>query len=471
MASVCILDDDRLVRSLLSDTVTEMGHRAAESPSLTEGLRMCAERGCDVVFLDVLLPDGNGLLAIERLRGLPSRPEVVIITGHGDPEGAELAIRHGAWDFLEKPLNVERVELTLRRVLAFRQQQNALGGRRTLKRAGIIGESRALRACLDLVAEAAASDVNVLISGETGTGKELFARAIHENSARADQEFIALDCASMTESLLESRLFGHTKGSFTGAAQTREGVFRFAHKGTLLMDEVGEMPSSMQRSFLRVLEERRFRPIGARDEVESDFRLVAATNRNLPEMVQLGLFRSDLLFRLRGLSITLPPLRERREDIPQLADYLLDQLCLRYGECGKELSGDFMETLLAYSWPGNVRELLHAVERAFSGARNEPAIYAQHLPVEIRVAVARDGVGGTAVTPSDAPPKPPPSGPDFQPATAYPTFRNFKAEAEKNYIEQLLLRTGGSIKEAVDLSGLSRGHLYELMKKYNVERP
>jgi two-component system NtrC family response regulator len=462
MARVLVLDDDRLVQRLIAATAAELGHEALPASTLAEGLTLCRNQACDVVFLDVLLPDGNGLSLIPELRSLPDAPEIVIITGHGDPEGADLAIRHGAWDFLAKPLSLDHLQLILSRVMAFRQQRRASGAGR-LELRNIVGESPALRTCLDLAAQAAASDINVLLLGETGTGKEVFARAIHDASPRAAMPFVTMDCASATESLLESQLFGHTRGSFTGADQDRDGVVRLAHRGTLFLDEVGELPVALQRSFLRVLETRRFRPIGGRSEIASDFRLIAATNRNLIEMASLDLFRTDLLYRLNGIAITLPPLRERKEDIPLLCRHFVAALCSRYNACGKAVSDDLAEALARYDWPGNVRELVHALERAFAASRGEPQIFAGHLPLDIRMAVARSRLHKDA---DDAPAAGPP-GPDA--ARPYQPYREFKDAAEKAYLKGLL-DAAASIAEASRIAGLSRGHLYQLLKKHDLDR-
>lgn len=463
MALICVLDDDSLTRRLIGAAVEEQGHTTVTASTITEGLATCGRNLVDVVFLDLMLPDGNGLDIIPRLRDLPSRPEIVIVTGHGDAEGAELAIRHGAWDYLTKPLSLENLVLILNRVVAFRRQREKPSERYRIKPAGIIGESHALRACLDMVAQAAASDASVLILGETGTGKELFASAVHEHSQRASRPFVALDCASITDTLLEDRIFGHEKGAFTGADRNRDGVVRQAHEGTLFLDEVGELSLSLQRSFLRVLETRRFRPIGSTREVSSDFRLIAATNRNLKEMVDLELFRSDLLFRLKGITITLPPLRERREDIPLICSHYLDQLCSHYGECEKQLTDDLLETLARYDWPGNVRELVHALERAFTAARSEPEIFSGHLPVDIRMAVAKRRFQEPEAA------KPGQATASAAGVDAFQSFRDYRDSAEKSYLKGLLGHAG-TMTEASRISGLSRGHLYQLLKKHGLDR-
>ncbi|MBI5520818.1 MAG: sigma-54-dependent Fis family transcriptional regulator [Desulfovibrio sp.] len=461
MALVLVLDDDPLVQRLITTTASELGHAALATSTLAEGLALCRSNSCDVVFLDLLLPDGNGLDHIPQIKSLPGAPEIVIVTGHGDPEGADLALRHGAWDFLTKPLSLENLQLILNRVVAFRQQRRSSSSG-MLKLRSIVGASPELLNCLNMAAQAAASDIPVLLRGETGTGKEVFAQAIHEASARAATPLVTMDCAAATESLLESQLFGHTKGSFTGADRDRDGVVRLAHGGTLFLDEVGELPLALQRSFLRVLETRSFRPIGGRNEVSSDFRLIAATNRNLLEMASLDLFRTDLLYRLNGITITLPPLRERKEDIPLLCQYFMETLCGRYDACGKSVSDDLIEAAMRHDWPGNVRELYNAMERAFIASRGEPKIFAGHLPLNIRMAVVRSRLH------KDAPP-PPVTCPDGPASCRYQSYREFKDAMEKSYLKGLL-DTTASVAEAARTSGLSRGHLYQMLKKHGFDR-
>ncbi len=263
MADALIIDDDVTVCSMLSRMLENIGHGATHAHTLEEGLREVLSRSYDIVFLDVGLPDGNGLDALPKILETGSSPEVVIITGAGDPDGAELAIRSGAWDYLQKPLSPEKVILPLKRVLQYRDGlKKAQKPPVSLKREGIIGNSPTIKACLDLVAQAAGSESNVLISGETGTGKELFARAIHDNSPRAGGIFVTVDCAAIPDTLVESTLLGHVKGAFTGADRTQEGLIKQADGGTLFLDEVGELPLPLQKAFLRVLQERRFRPLG-----------------------------------------------------------------------------------------------------------------------------------------------------------------------------------------------------------------
>jgi len=468
MAIILIIDDDHLMCETMTRMVRRLGHETLAAETLAEGLALAAAHECDVVFLDVRLPDGNGLDALPKIDALTCHPEVIIMTGFGDPNGAELAIKSGAWDYIEKSSSVKEITLSLERALQYRQQKTAVAQSRTvaaLKRSQIIGNSPRLNACLDLVAQAAGSDVNVFITGETGTGKELFARAVHENSQRARGNFVVVDCTALPETLVESLLFGHEKGSFTGADKARDGLVRQAHCGTLFLDEVGELPLPLQKAFLRVLQEHRFRPLGSSREVESDFRLVAATNRNLDLMVERGQFREDLLFRLRSYVIELPPLRERPEDIQELARHYADRFCERYGIAPKGFSPEFIKTLLAYSWPGNVREFVHTMERVLAAARYEATLFNKHLPTNIRIEVTRAAVEND-----------PPAGATqtVDAVQTLPKLTDYREEvyneAERNYLIDLMALSGQNIQEACRISGLSQSRLYALLKKHDISR-
>jgi two-component system, NtrC family, response regulator len=495
MACVLIVDDDRLLGRTLSELIERMGHQARWAHTLQDGLQQALSPDLDVVLLDVRLPDGNGLEIIPPIQVSPSSPEIIIITGYGDADGAELAIKSGAWDYIQKPFSQKNLILTLKRALQYREQKTARTvtvGVRALKREGIVGDSPKMQASFELVAQASSSEANVLIVGETGTGKELFARAIHGNSPRAGCPFVVLDCAALPDTLVASVLFGHAKGAFTGAEIARDGLIMQAHRGTLFLDEVGELPLTVQKAFLRVLQERRFRPVGEKYEKESDCRIVAATNRGLEEMVKEGLFRSDLLFRLQGITIELAPLRERGEDIRALAMYYLTRLCERYRVTIKGVSPEFLEVLARYAWPGNVRELFNAIEHAFAAADQSAVLYPKHLPTGIRVHLARSSIrqedevstellGGESVGPtgsgsvlSNEPLHGADEFPSGEPQQSRLTLRKFRrihlAEIEKAYLTDLLSAAHGDIKAACEVSGLSPSRLYELLKKHRITR-
>ena len=465
MSKILIIDDDDLMCQSLSHVAARLGHEAVCTHTLAAGVEKASSQSFDVVFLDVRMPDGNGLETLPAIEATPSAPEIIIMTGFGNPLGAELAIRSGAWDYIEKGSSVKEITLSLVRALEYRKQKYSGRDARSvvlLKREGIVGNSPKMKGCLELVAQAAECDANVLITGETGSGKELFARAVHRNSRRSGKGFVVVDCAALPETLVESLLFGHEKGAFTGADQSRDGLVLQANGGTLFLDEVGELPLALQKSFLRVLQEHRFRPVGGHREIASDFRVVAATNRDLDRMVREGRFREDLLFRLRTFAIELPPLRERPEDVKVLAAHHVDKLCERYGLAAKGFSPEFMNVLAVYPWPGNVRELVNSLERTVAAAGQEPILFPKHLPVQIRVHVAQASVRSGQE--EERPETPPPA--------AFPNLHDFResvyAQAERQYLHDLLSLSRDNMNEACRLSGLSQSRLYALLKKQEI---
>ena len=470
MAKILIIDDDKAICDALGNVMQRMGHDTEYALTLEQGLRKVSAGEFDIVFLDVRLPDGNGLNALPEIRESSSAPEVIIITGEGDPDGAELAIKSGAWDYLEKPPSLDGMTLPLIRAIQYREEKKARKPQVALQRNGIIGVAPQISACLDIVAKAAGSDAPVLVTGETGTGKECFSEAIHRNSPRHGKNFVVVDCASLTESLVESTLFGHKKGAFTGADRQQTGLIAQADGGTLFLDEVGELPLSVQKTFLRVLQEHRFRPVGGKHEVRSDFRLIAATNRDLNQLVATGRFRQDLLFRLLSITIDLPPLRKRGDDIWELALHFMNKFSNRDRKGTKGFSPEFMASLEAYRWPGNVRELANAMENILAEAGDSPILFPKHLPVHIRVTLARASVGKRGQAGS--------AEPEGKEVVSSPELGRWKAfrdaaihEAEKGYLLKLMSFTRGKIKDACEISGLSRPRLYALLKKHGISRP
>lgn len=463
MAEILIIDDDEMLCDTLSRHLKRIGYNVDFSLTLEDGLKRAASRAHDVVLLDVNLPDGNGLDALPRIRETPSCPEVIIFTGEGEPDGAETAIRSGAWDYIEKPPSLKAMMLPLARALQYREEKKKKS-RTALKRDNIVGTSLPLKKCLDLLAEAANSEVNILVTGETGTGKELFARAVHENSRRANQRFVVVDCAALPENLVESMLFGHEKGAFTGAEKPSSGLVRQADRGTLFLDEVGELPLSIQKSFLRVLQERRIRPLGGHQEIESDFRLVAATNRDLDEMAESGRFRKDLLFRLKSLVIELPPLRVRPEDIREIAIYHVSRLSARYSIGVKAFSPEFIDALCRYDWPGNVRELFNTLERSLVAAMEAPVLFPKHLPTNIRIKLARASV--TKKSPAKTS-----RGETIFKSANFPSLRDYQTDLKRQYFHELMIHTVGDLQEACRIAGVSRSSLYDHLKKYDIPQP
>ncbi len=468
MAKILIIDDDESICTSLSHMVKRMGHNVICSNTLLNGLALLAVDTFDVVFLDVRMPDGNGLEALPKIEEAPSSPEIIIMTGYGDPDGAELAIKSGAWDYIEKGASTKEITLPLVRALQYREHKLSCMTAKNivvLKREYIIGNSSKLNACLDIVAQAAGSNASVLITGETGSGKELFARAVHENSHRAKGNFVVVDCAALPETLVESLLFGHEKGAFTGADQARDGLIRQANSGTLFLDEIGELPLLMQKAFLRVLQEHNFRPVGGQREVASDFRLVAATNRDIDGMVKNGGFREDLWYRLKSFVITIPPLRERSEDIKELIRYHLDRFCDQYDFSPKAFSPEYLDILTQYNWPGNVRELVNTIERSIIAARFEPTLFPKHLPHEIRIKVAQATV--SHASPSNINSKP--IGTKYKTLPPMHEYReSIFSQAEKQYLNELMELAENKLDSASSISGLSQSRLYALLKKYNI---
>lgn len=458
MSKILIVDDDHVLCRMLADQLIKDNHQILITNTLFEGLNQVRSDSVDLVLLDVQLPDGNGLEVLAEFAAAESRPEVIIITGQGEPDGAEKAIMSGAWGYIEKPYVIRDLPLHMSRALEYRKEKQKI--KRVpvaLKRQNIIGNSPPLNSCLDQLASAAICDVNVLITGETGTGKELFAKAIHQNSRRAKKSFVIVDCAALPETLIESTLFGHVKGAFTGAERAQEGLIKSADGGTLFLDEIGELPLSIQKNFLRVLQEREFLPVGAKQRQYSDFRVVAATNRDLRQMVREGSFRDDLLFRLQAVNIHLPPLRERLEDIRDLAVHFLARLCQRYGVETKGVAADFVEVLSVYDWPGNIRELYQTIEQVFTDQSLGPTCFSIHLPNRFRVLQAKAGLQPKNTSTASAT------------VEQLPSWKEYRFQFERDYVERLVQQANGSAKNGCRISGLSRTRLYQLLNKYDLK--
>jgi len=467
MAKILIVDDDKMMADMLSNMVNRMDHESTCAYSIKQGMEALTDQSYDAVFLDVRLPDGNGLDMLKNLRETATSPEVIIITAEGDPDGAELAIRNGAWDYIEKPSSIDKMNLTLMRALQFRHEKNKRKPLVSLKREAIIGKSLQMQATLDSVAHASISNAPVFINGETGTGKELIALAIHENSTRSKANFVIVDCASLPENLVESSLFGYKKGAFTSADKDMDGLIKQADGGTLFLDEIGELPLKLQKSFLRVLQEHRYRPIGSKIELKSDFRVLAATNKNLNQLSKEGQFRNDLLFRLQSITIEIPPLREHKEDIKDLVLHYISKLCERYNLESKGFTPEFLEVLNSYDWPGNIRELINTIEWAISSAQDDPTLHQSHLPPHIRIKLVKKSLSK---------PKKPiiesqistDTSDDNQ--TLHQIRNTAIAKVETVYLQKLMTDKNNDIKTVCQISGLSRPRLYALLKKYNIAK-
>jgi two-component system NtrC family response regulator len=433
--------------------------------SLTEASKCLAEGNFDIVLTDLNLPDGDGLSLFPEIRKQKDLV-IIVLTGTGGADRAETALKCGAWDFLLKPVSPKEIKLTLRRALDYLEQFKKTK-RPLVDRTGIIGNSPEINQILEEVAHAALSDASVLITGETGTGKELFAHAIHRNSTRAKGPFVIVDCASLTETIVESILFGSKKGAFTGADKDRHGLIFQADGGTLFLDEAAEMPLNVQKIFLRVIQEKTFRPVGGSEEIHANFRLVSATNKDLSQMVEKGTYREDLFFRMSSSHIEIPSLRNQKESIEELLLHFLDHLSKKYCATSKGFTPDFLEMLTLYEWPGNIRELIGALEHSFSSGLGEPVLYPIHLPVNIRVSVTRNSVGKkrektpetkvSQILKNGIPP-------------SWNTYKQSGMSAlQRQYFKDLLEYSNGNIEIVSSISGLGRARLYELLKKHGLK--
>ncbi|MBN1477859.1 sigma-54-dependent Fis family transcriptional regulator [Candidatus Sumerlaeota bacterium] len=425
------------------------GFEVVAAPTFAEGERSLAEGGYDLVLTDLKLPDGSGAKIVEQAQGLHPRPPVIMLTAHGTIETAVEVMRQGAYDFLTKPLNLGELKVQVERALehsALVEENVQLRTQLDTKFGfdGIIGETKAITDILGKVRQVAPTRAPVLILGESGTGKELLARAIHQNSPRVRRPFIPVHCAALAETLLESELFGHERGAFTGAHERHRGRFETAEGGTLFLDEVGEIPLAMQVKLLRVLESHEIQRVGGNETIPVDFRLVAATNRELAEEVEEGRFREDLYYRLNVVSFTLPPLRQRQADIPALVDALLREFAQEHGRSVPRISSEAMARLIAHPWPGNVRELRNAIENA--------VIFLEDDEIGVANLPATMGEGA-----ADRP-----AGSLFAPGM---TLDQMEQEA----IRQTLTLTSGNRTRAAEMLGISRRTLQRKIKELGID--
>ncbi len=459
MIKVLIVDDDDFFAQLLAAMLAGPDVEALVARDMAQARAELDESDFDVVFLDVRLPDGNGLDLIPCVKQQVSAPELIIMTGLGDPDGAELAVRNGAWDYIQKTGSPEGLQLSFKRALDFRRNKQVA---RPVERRGIVGESPRLAEVVGQMARAARSSANVLILGETGTGKEVFARAVHANSPRRGKNYVVVDCASLQEALVGSDLFGHRKGAFTGAVSDKAGVLQRADGGTLFLDEISELSLELQKSFLRLLETRTFRPLGDTREVRLDFRLVCASNKSLADMVEAGTFREDLFYRIRAAVLRLPPLREMKEDVLAIAQHHLERICRDSRLGPKTFSGELKAFLREYAWPGNVRELIHVLEAMVASAPDEEMLLPAHLPQELRIQLLRARVGRTSQSGALLVP-----GQQQGPLANWSDYKKQEQErVEAAYLDGLIQASQGELKQALHISGLSPSRLYGLLNKY-----
>jgi two-component system nitrogen regulation response regulator NtrX len=444
--SVLVVDDEEGIRRTLSGVLEDEGLAVATAGSGEECLAAFDRRVFSCVLLDVWLPGIDGIETLKRLKSAYPETAVIMISGHGNIETAVRATRLGALDFIEKPLQIERTVLAIRNAL--RQRQLESDNQRLRQQIEddyvMVGESVPMRALRQQIAVAAPTNGRILIYGESGTGKELVARAIHRQSSRASMSFIELNCAAIPEELIESELFGHTRGAFTGATQAKRGTFEQSDGGTLFLDEVGDMSLKVQAKVLRVLEEQRFEPVGATAAVKVDVRIIAATNKRIDEEIERGAFRADLFYRLNVIPFEIPPLRERREDIPLLVDHFNRKYSASYKREPKSFADDALERLMSFHWPGNVRELRNIIERVVIMTASDQIKAADLPPL---------GSGESVVEPS---------------RYNFASYREGRDTFERNYIMRKLAECDGNITRTAEAMGIDRSHLYRRMKSLGI---
>ena len=444
-SSILIVDDENGIRESLTALLREEGYAVDATSTGEECVALLEKRPFDLVLLDIWLPKMDGLTTLERIQERDSPPMVVMISGHANIETAVRATKLGAFDFIEKPLSLEKTILAAKNALEYLrlEAENRRLRAELEHRHQILGNSVPMKALRQQIALTAPTNGRVLIYGESGTGKELIARALHGQSPRATMPFVEVNCAAIPEELIESELFGHRKGSFTGATEDKTGKFRKADGGTLFLDEVGDMSLKTQSKVLRILEEQRFEPLGSNEAVTVDVRVIAATNKKLEDQIGRHMFREDLFYRLNVIPFYAPPLRERSEDIPILAAHFLNEFCGAYGKKPKELSAAALEVLVNYSWPGNVRELKNLIERLVimcPVSRIDP----HHLPPELFRGMAH------------APQKP------------YGSLQEARSAYEREFVLRKLEESRWNMTRAAAALGLERSHLYRKMKSLGI---
>jgi two-component system response regulator PilR (NtrC family) len=461
-ARILIVDDERSMREMLAILLRREGHEVVVAENGRRAIDSLDQKPFDLVVSDARMPDIDGLEVLRHARNINPSVIAIMITAFGSADLIKGVEQLGVTDYVEKPFNTEVLKFRIRKELDRKrlQQENVL-----LKRAmhsahqftNIIGSSSAMLQVFELVETVASTGSTVLVTGESGTGKELIARAIHVRSPRADRPFVAVNCGAVTETLLDSELFGHMRGAFTGADANKKGLIEVAEKGTIFLDEIGEMSPMLQVKVLRVLQERKFRRVGGTEEVEADIRIIAATNRDLSKMVAEGQFREDLYYRINVIPVRLPSLRERIDDIPPLADHFVAKFAAQMKKNVTGISGGAMSRLMAYGWPGNVRELENAIERAVALERT-PSILPESLPESVREAALP--ASGAAAAPAAASSGLPEKGFDLEQHVQH---------LEREYIAEALRRSGGVKVKAAELLGMSFRSFRYYMKKYNLK--
>jgi two-component system response regulator PilR (NtrC family) len=464
---VLVVDDERSMRELLGIVLTREGYDVRTADGGVQAVAFLGREPVDLIVSDIRMPDVDGVDVLRAAKTHDPDVPVVMMTAFASTDTAVEALRLGASDYVTKPFDVDELKIVVRRALQRRElQQENLQLKRALNTshqfADIIGRSDAILAVFRLIETIAPTSSTVLITGESGTGKELAARAIHFHSLRRDRPFVALNCGALPETLLESELFGHMRGAFTGAATNKKGLIEIADKGTIFLDEIGDMSPAMQVKLLRVLQERRYRRVGGTEEVEADIRIIAATNRDLAKDVREGRFREDLFYRVNVIPVVLPPLRDRRGDIALLAEHFVARFAQQMGKQIVGLSGDARAALEAYVWPGNIRELENAMERAVA-LEATPSVLRESLPEAVRLPPAAPADAGAGASPS--------GGSRSETTADLPAgfdLERHVQDVERQYITHALRRTNGVKTRAAGLLGMSFRSFRYYLKKYDI---
>ncbi len=462
---VLIVDDEESIRKSLGGALKDEGYRTSLAASGREALESMRADKPDVVLLDIWMPEMDGLETLKHIKSDWPDQSVIVMSGHGNIETAVRATKLGAFDFIEKPLSLERLLVIIGNVASVQDlaRENQALRRQIEKNRTVIGVSASMKHIQELIKRVAPTTGSVLITGENGTGKELVAHGIHSFSTRYNKPFVEVNCAAIPEELIESELFGHEKGAFTGATQLRRGKFDMASNGTLFLDEIGDMSLKTQAKILRILQEQKFERVGGSQTIAVDVRIVAATNKDLKAEIQKGNFREDLFYRLNVIPFVIPPLRDRREDIPLLATHFLREFSVSHGRPTRELTPEAHSVLTAYPWPGNVRELKNLIERviilASESEEKQPisaATLLGHLEADASSPKADEPIAGAGFKPMDS---------------AARNLRDARQEFEKDFILKTLKELDWNISKAAQVLGIERSHLHRKIKSFGIDTP
>jgi two-component system nitrogen regulation response regulator NtrX len=443
--SILVVDDEKGILDTLSSILEDEGYEVISAPSGEKGYEMFSKHNPDITLLDVWMPDMDGIETLKKIRAIDSTASVIMISGHSNIDTAVHAIKLGAYDFLEKPLSLDKVLILIRRALEKQklEKENIALRSSISEQWEIIGESPKIIELRDEIAKAAASQGRVLIYGESGSGKELVARELHNAGNRKDNAFVEVNCAAIPQELIESELFGHEKGSFTGAFETKKGKFELANDGTLFLDEIGDMTLATQAKVLRIIETQEFQKVGGSKNIKVDVRIIAATNKDLEEEIQKSQFREDLYFRLNVIPLTVPPLRERKDDIFLLVDHFLQNFAHQYGQKKKKVSKATLRSLMEYDWPGNVRELKNTIERLVIMNPDETIDAKDIYPVKTLKS-------------------------DY---STFSTLRDAREQFEKDFIIKKLQENRWNVSKTAEDLEIERSNLHRKIKSLGIETP